>query len=91
MDANSGGKRKGKEGIDLVFRSAIGQKFYTTSTLRFFERTSRQKEGKGGIARTARQTKNEEATRQAWRAEYGNSQLIRGRPPCLKYRQFLRF
>lgn len=63
----------------------------STSTLRFFERTSRQKEGKGGIARTARQTKNEEATRQAWRAEYGNSQLIRGRPPCLKYRQFLRF
>lgn len=77
---------------DLVFRSAIAK----ILRLHYVSPRGRQEKRKKGEnrlakeARTARQTKNEEA-RQAWRTEYGNSQLVRGRLPRLKYRQFLRF
>ena len=46
MDANSGGKRKGKEGIDLVFPSAIGKKFYVYAT--FLREDVETKGRKGG-------------------------------------------
>lgn len=84
-------RREEESSVRYFDQLSVGQKFYT-----WFLREDVRTKGKRRLSRRRRgderaRRKTKRRARQAWRAEYGNSQLIRGRLPCLKYRQFLRF